>query len=228
MMKINQDDKILIVAPHPDDESIGMGGFLSLYGPQCDVLLVTDGREGHKGTVEDIDEFVLKRKMEIESACRIANVHDLFCLNIEDRMALKNRNKIRNFDISKYTCVFVPNRNETHVDHCVLYSIFRRKLTRKQKLFEYEVWTPMSKANMYLDISEVVAKKKKMISQHKSQLIDCNYIDKILALNFYRGMYYHCDYAEAYNECNLSLIGWMKYHISNGTILLIKNLIKTC
>ena len=73
MMKINQDDKILIVAPHPDDESIGMGGFLSLYGPQCDVLLVTDGRKGHKGTVEDIDEFILKRKQEVKSACQIAH-----------------------------------------------------------------------------------------------------------------------------------------------------------
>lgn len=213
MIKINRDDKILIVAPHPDDESIGMGGFLSLYGPQCDVLLVTDGRKGHKGTVEDVDEFILKRKQEVKSACQIANVHDLFFLNIEDRTTLKNKSKVKNFDISKYTYIFIPNRNETHIDHCVLYSIFKRKLTGKQKLLEYEVWTPMSKTNMYLDISDVVEKKKEMISQHKSQLVDCDYVNRALALNYYRGMYYHCEYAEVYNQCDFSWIGFLKYRV---------------
>lgn len=44
---IKSTDRILVIAPHADDESIGCGGMLSLYGPQCDILLLTDGRKGH-------------------------------------------------------------------------------------------------------------------------------------------------------------------------------------
>lgn len=44
---INNNDKILVVAPHADDESIGCGGLLSLYGNQTDLLLITDGSKGY-------------------------------------------------------------------------------------------------------------------------------------------------------------------------------------
>ena len=45
-LRFSEKDKILIVAPHPDDETIGCGGILTLYGSQCDVVLLTDGRLG--------------------------------------------------------------------------------------------------------------------------------------------------------------------------------------
>ena len=48
-MEVNfkKTDKILIVSPHPDDETIGCGGLLAKYGPQCDILMLTDGRLGN-------------------------------------------------------------------------------------------------------------------------------------------------------------------------------------
>ena len=44
--ELQKNEKILVVAPHPDDESLGCGGLMSKYGKQCDVLLLTDGRRG--------------------------------------------------------------------------------------------------------------------------------------------------------------------------------------
>ena len=50
MNKINicSDEKILIVAPHPDDECIGAGGILCTYTNQCEVIVLTDGALGQK------------------------------------------------------------------------------------------------------------------------------------------------------------------------------------
>ena len=45
-LSFSSKDRILIVAPHPDDEAIGCGGILALYGDQCDVLILTDGSKG--------------------------------------------------------------------------------------------------------------------------------------------------------------------------------------
>ena len=45
-IKIASEDKILIIAPRPDDECIGGGGIIAAYPNQCDVLLLTDGAYG--------------------------------------------------------------------------------------------------------------------------------------------------------------------------------------
>ena len=56
---IKETEKILIVAPHPDDESIGTGGLLSLYSNQCDVIVMTDGRYGNTEIPPDQEEGIL-------------------------------------------------------------------------------------------------------------------------------------------------------------------------
>ena len=42
-LTLNPDERILVVSPHPDDESIGCGGLLAKFYGKCDVHLVTDG-----------------------------------------------------------------------------------------------------------------------------------------------------------------------------------------
>ena len=202
-MEIKKEDKILVIAPHPDDESIGAGGLLALYGSQCDVLLLTDGRHGH--LLEDCDEneLISVRKSEIEEACRIAQVNHFVSLNIEDRTMNENKNILSDFSVKLYDYIFVPNRYESHVDHKVVYSIVY-KMIKKQKskarLYEYEVWTTLRSPTDYVDISSVIDIKRKMIECHKSQLEDCDYAEKGIALSNYRGMYAHCGYAEAFTE----------------------------
>ena len=85
-MRIQENDKLLIVAPHPDDESIGCGGLLSLYGKQCDVLLLTDGRLGKSKARENCsdEEIINTRLNALKNALKLCNTNNLITLNIPD------------------------------------------------------------------------------------------------------------------------------------------------
>lgn len=51
-LSVSNQDKIVIIAPHPDDECIGTGGLLALYPTLCDVIVLTDGRQGQKRLIQ--------------------------------------------------------------------------------------------------------------------------------------------------------------------------------
>lgn len=44
LLEISEKDRILILAPHPDDECIGAGGILARYPDLCRVVVLTDDR----------------------------------------------------------------------------------------------------------------------------------------------------------------------------------------
>ena len=60
-MEIKDSDKILIIAPHPDDEVIALGGFISKYHNQIDILCVnSSGVENKEKFAEKYDAFYKK------------------------------------------------------------------------------------------------------------------------------------------------------------------------
>jgi LmbE family N-acetylglucosaminyl deacetylase len=49
---LRPEDRLVVIAPHPDDEVLGCGGLLSLHaqrGSECTVIAVTDGDASHEG-----------------------------------------------------------------------------------------------------------------------------------------------------------------------------------
>ena len=46
-LQIQSTDKILILAPHADDESIGCGGLLLKYGSQVEAICITNCKTGN-------------------------------------------------------------------------------------------------------------------------------------------------------------------------------------
>lgn len=215
-LSINSKDKILIVAPHPDDESIGCGGLLALYGNQCDLMLLTDGRKGHVETVQDEKKIVEIRKREFINASKIAGVNNLVFLGIEDGTVRYNKKIVETQDIRKYDYVFLPNRYESHIDHSVVLGIFKKMKFLQHahcKIFEYEVWTPLRHATCFLDISSVADIKRNMIQQYTSQLKDVKYDEKGMALSCYRGIFNNTKYSEAFLYSNFSGIKSKVYHL---------------
>lgn len=214
-VKILSTDKLLIMAPHADDESIGCGGLLAMYGPQCDLLLLTDGRKGHtRAEYSDENKLVEIRKKEFTAAGRIANVRNIFFLNVEDASLSQNQDVLMRMDIKQYDYIFVPNRYESHLDHRVVYSIvskMKKSQRAKANIYEYEVWTPLRHPTWFLPITSVSETKKKMIAQHVSQLADIDYVSKGMALSCYRGAFINEEYAEAYAFADYSGLKKMIY-----------------
>lgn len=201
-LEIRPKDRILVVAPHPDDESIGCGGLLALYGKQCDVLLLTDGRRGHTGRYDGREEELVKlREEELRRAAGLAGVQKLTMLRIPDSELFGHDAEVGRYDIREYDYIFVPNHMESHEDHRMCFRMLKKmKRSRhaKARLMEYEVWTPMTRPSHYLDITGVIECKREMIEQHKSQMMDIDYAGKGIALSCYRGINIKVPYAEAY------------------------------
>lgn len=201
-LNISSNQRILVVAPHPDDETIGCGGILALYGPQCDVLLMTDGRKGGPADGSQTEEETAAvRRAEFESAMALFHVRDHKELAIPDSTLKANKDRVTGMDLKAYDYIFVPNRNERHPDHKATYEIIM-KLCKRQKskaeLLEYEVWSPIISANRFLDISQVMEKKIQGLTVYVSQVAELDYEALARGLNTYRGAPHHIAYCEAF------------------------------
>ena len=186
MLDITETDRILVVAPHPDDESIGCGGLLAKYGAQCEVWVLTDGRYGGKEDEETVKEI---RTIELSNAMQELGINKLRKFDVYDLHLFEREDLLVNEGLSVFTKIFVSYRFDEHTDHEMSYKIVKRAMTENNltaELYEYEVWTPLQRATHFLDISDVVDVKEKAISCHKSQIQDIDYCRMIRALTAYR------------------------------------------
>lgn len=201
-LHIQKTGRILVVAPHPDDESVGCGGLLARFGPQCDLLLLTDGRKGTPADGSKSEaEIAAIRKAEFDAAAAFFRVNRVTVLNLPDSQLWKHRKEVSNINLRVYDKIFVPYRMERHPDHATAFQIIR-KLHRiqhaKGDLLEYEVWSPIIAPNRFLDISEVMEKKLTGIRFYVSQVRELNYEALAIGLNGYRGAPHHVSFCEAY------------------------------
>lgn len=205
---IKENEKILIVSPHPDDESIGVGGLLSLFPKQCEIIVMTDGRYGNADYAPD--EMINIRKKEFISAmdCVGVSVYQFFAY--EDGTLLQNKKCFSRIDFSCYSYVFVPNPHDNHGDHtaCCEYVIdsLRKRGRHGIRVFQYEVHTPLADVNCCIDIGKVINRKKEMIKCFASQLKTHPYEEQIIALSAYRGYQNEQPgkYLETYQEVYLN------------------------
>ena len=200
-LNIKQKSRLLIVSPHPDDETIGCGGILALYGPQCDVLLLTDGRRGKlEGSDYTEEKTAAVRQAEFEAVMDFFHVCSHLELHVPDGTLGNHANAVA-VDLRQYDYIFVPNRNERHPDHKAAYEILK-KLYKAQNtkgtLVEYEVWSPLIAANRFLDVSAVMDRKLAGLAKYVSQIASIDYEALAKGLNMYRGAPHHVAFCEAY------------------------------
>ncbi|MDR7813500.1 PIG-L deacetylase family protein [Lacrimispora sp.] len=202
-INITQEDRILIIAPHPDDECIGAGGLLSLYPELCDVIVLTDGRQGQKDVVpEKVKE---KRRQEFEQEMKYIRVHSYKMLGYEDGALFQQMDCLCDIDFSVYTKIFIPWGDDNHPDHTAGY-LFSMERIRQQhiteaEIYQYEVHVPFHDTSHMLDITSVIEKKIKLIRFHRTQLSALAYDSIAKALGKYRAC--QCNLPEKYLETYL-------------------------
>jgi LmbE family N-acetylglucosaminyl deacetylase/glycosyltransferase involved in cell wall biosynthesis len=209
--------RVLVLAPHPDDETIGCGGSLVHHvgaGDPVKVVFLTNGVHGNTSGEVDPTRYVKWRKDEAEKACACLGVTDLAFWPYEDRALARSRGAVNRMvtllEDYRPELVYVPSVLEFHPDHraaCFLLcdAICICDLTCDVAF--YEVGQPLS-INRLVDITGVLPEKSKAIEAYKSQLKERPYGEVCLALNRYRSLTLSSSatHAEGYFLCTSELI----------------------
>lgn len=185
--------RVLVIAPHPDDETLGCGGTLALLAPNCEIqlLLVTNG-DGGGGLPPDTSA---RRKQEMADAARTLGIQTpilhldepdgRFADSLSYRSALDAI--VRQIDPN---WVFLPWLNDSHADHARISHASSQVLRGSpvQQLLYYETWTPVP-ATHVVDITSAVEVKRAALQCHATALQYGNYMDAMMGLNAYRALY---------------------------------------
>jgi LmbE family N-acetylglucosaminyl deacetylase len=190
-LKINSRHKILIVSPHPDDETFYCFGLLfNQRQKNISVLCLTHG----KNLIRKDEFFKVMKYLKVKNYLLLDNYEG----QIKD---------YGNINIEKFDYIFIPNLKNYHTDHFAAHEFLRiniNKVKKKLKIFSYEDNGTLSNPTHYLDISPNIKTKIAAIKKYKSQLGGSfKFLDHIYALNRYRGTLCNKSYAEFYQEYSI-------------------------
>lgn len=200
MNRLEKIKKALVLAPHPDDESIWCGGLLLKFHPT--VVIMTDGRHGDE---EGCEERTIRiRHAELAKAMQFAGITSYSELGIEDgRLAEADFGEIvHRTRLEDYGAIFVPAPHDAHPDHAAVWSGLAPFIKEGQQVYLYEGWSALATPTHYLDISDIIEEKKRLVQAYASQESYVRYSERAVALAHYRGLlpYPAVEYAEAYQR----------------------------
>jgi len=179
--------KILIIAPHPDDEVLGCGGTILKHvksGDEVYLCIVTKAY-----TPDWSEEFLKERPKEIEESNRILGIKKTYFLDFPDAKLDTIPQKELQTAISKVVkevnpeVVFLPHRGDAHKDHRLVFEaglfICRpgfnssvKKILSYEALSETEWGKDIQEfiPHVYEDITNEIQTKIEAMRAHKSEL----------------------------------------------------------
>ncbi|MDJ0521017.1 MAG: PIG-L family deacetylase [Planctomycetota bacterium] len=200
--KLEDDDlraleRVLVLTPHPDDEVFGMGGTmvrLRDLGVPLSITWLTNADEPVRKPEARAVLDRLAPEVTDEEAFPLPGEHILVGEAtgvIRDRIAAYEPRVIA-----------LPSVFDVHIDHVRLVLALRAAITAQGwegRVLQYEVWNTLV-PNAIVDISAAMEEKRELMHLYPSQLRTdiLNYVDRIEALNRYRGLGGGEDWAEAF------------------------------
>jgi len=213
--------KIIVVSAHPDDEVLGCGGTLAKHRDNGDEIawVITTNIYESQGFSR---EFIENRQKEIEEVACELNISSVFKLEyptmtLTDETLIDIIPKIGIiFKEYEPEVIYILNRSDAHSDHLITFKAvlactksFRYPFVKKVLMYECLSETEFGPAlpenifipNYFVDISEYINKKIKLMQIYQSELGEHPFprsIENIKALAHFRGASVGVRYAEAF------------------------------
>lgn len=202
--------RILVCAPHPDDDIIGCGGTIIKHAIQGDIVTILYMTKGDAAkSLYSKKKLATIREQEARRAAHIIGVSTCCFFNNPDGKIKKNKKTIKEtialIRHVKPHIVYIPHKHDEHTDHQATHTIIKTALIKAYKLYSqedaikdipwniekilcYEVWTPLQRVTHIENITQQMELKLTALRQHISQIEDVKYDDAIEGLNRYRGV----------------------------------------
>jgi len=215
--------KILVIAPHPDDEVLGCGATIKKYSKKGDEVYLCVVTNAY---IPDwTQEYIDNKKREIVSATKILGIKKTFFLNLPTVKLDSIPQKDINDTISKCIkeigpeVVYMPHRNDLNKDHQIVFESVLVAVRTKpgspiKRVFSYEVlseteWGEQKVKelkdvflpNVYVDIKNTLKYKIKAMACYRSELKEFPHprsVKGITVLSEKRGMEAGLENAEAF------------------------------
>jgi N-acetylglucosamine malate deacetylase 1 len=169
--------RALVIAPHPDDETLGCGGTIALLadtGASVTVLWATDG-EATMGSRLSPEETGRKRRAEAKRAATALGAGSRF-LGLPDGKLTEHDEQLssgfaRAIAELEPEAVFAPWLLDGTADHRAVSQGLRRALGESgdagPEVWGYEVWTALV-PNRIVEITDAIERKRKALAAHET------------------------------------------------------------
>ncbi|RKD76500.1 LmbE family N-acetylglucosaminyl deacetylase [Sinobaca qinghaiensis] len=225
LCSMKENENIVVMVPHVDDETIGLGGTIRAHvesNSRVHVVLVTDGSQ----SVSDLtaDELKAERRREMEKVKKVLGIQQVSYLDLKDggivpteasNSRLKGILETEQPDII-YTNTFI----DAHPDHTntslMLADMLQTVHLQKKpviRLYEINCPIPPEFINCVVNVSKTMKYKKKAITIFSSQAIA---FDGFIKLNKYKRHLVkkkRISYAEAFIELDTEAFIKSAFHI---------------
>lgn len=166
-------ERVLVLAAHPDDESMGCAGTMALLsagGARIDVVYASDG-EGTRGSSAPAEVTAAARRGEAQEACRLLGARPPRFLGHPDRrlehavapLAEALREVLAE---TRPQMVLAPWFLDAHPDHRALTAVLAdADVPADVEVWGFEVWTPLPPTRL-VDITSVADTKRAALAVH--------------------------------------------------------------
>lgn len=230
MFDLNRLKRVLVVAPHADDETLGAGGAIAKFvreGHDVTVALMTGvGPEPHPFVSREAIDQV---RAEFRDAMQILGVQNTLMLDLPTTMLditpqhVINHAALEVLDRVRPDLIMLPFEHDLHRDHEILNYAFRVALRphlpanrKRHAVLAYETATethlqsphlrPSFEPNLWIDISDHIDCKIEALSKFRSQIAPApalRSLETLKALATWRGGQIGVRAAEAFMALRL-------------------------